>query len=41
MDGIEERSQAFLRKVEGSENGVVDVYVGSIFHYKSIEAFLV
>ncbi|TEY51929.1 hypothetical protein BOTCAL_0263g00040 [Botryotinia calthae] len=26
MDGIEERSQAFLRKVEGSENGVIDVY---------------
>ncbi|KAF7957525.1 hypothetical protein EAE96_003102 [Botrytis aclada] len=26
MDGIEERSQAFLRKVEDSENGVIDVY---------------
>ncbi|TGO90466.1 hypothetical protein BPOR_0063g00080 [Botrytis porri] len=26
MDGIEERSQAFLRKVEDSENGVLDFY---------------
>ncbi|KAJ8064471.1 hypothetical protein OCU04_006807 [Sclerotinia nivalis] len=26
MDAIEERSQAFLRKVEDSENGTIDVY---------------
>ncbi|KAF7921265.1 uncharacterized protein EAE98_008691 [Botrytis deweyae] len=26
MDGIKERSQAFLRKVEDSENGSIDVY---------------
>ncbi|TGO50587.1 hypothetical protein BCON_0180g00130 [Botryotinia convoluta] len=26
MDGIEERSRAFLRKIEDSENGVIDVY---------------
>ncbi|KAF7875086.1 hypothetical protein EAF04_002258 [Stromatinia cepivora] len=26
MDAIEERSQAFLRKIEGSENGIIDLY---------------
>ncbi|KAF5879661.1 putative benzoate 4-monooxygenase cytochrome p450 protein [Botrytis fragariae] len=26
IDGIEERSQAFLRKIEDSENGFIDVY---------------
>lgn len=37
MNGIEERSRAFLRKIEEAEDGIIDVYVRFTSCYESVE----